>query len=474
MSLAPSMSNCMCQQNDFTTPSSSMGAGHHKLPCFDIALAGSMEADDCPFSKLPQQFRDPFLIQAFQQLGQQHQLQVLPLVCHAFHQLAPSSISTITAKLGSKEAANSFISWLLSRGAAARILHISAGVHLPPGPTAPSSVSRLWSVDQLLGAVGQLLSLQELHLKHSCVAVTGIPPFTPVSTQLRGLSLRGFRIPVGTAQSLLQLSRLTSLDLTDSVYSAARDPRNDLIAALASSLKSLRSLQMALTPNTPLDSVRALSGLTGLKHLVLTGLKCRPADLPQQLQHVPLSNLDLMVTAASEVEPICNWVETSGRSLRKLIIKGPAINTVDMAQTKRLFTFLGRSAVRLQHFTLHGFDILGAEAVAALGSLTGLEGLSFHEGCFDAVAVAGLSVLSGLTALSLQGSLWNRSSGQGYGLGQLACLTRLRDLYLGAPLEAVREVRLALAGRVMAVGRDPSLVVTGVRFKLGSYDLSRR
>ena len=439
-----------------------MGAGHHKLRCFDIALAGPMEEDECPFSKLPWQFRDPFLIQAFQQLDQQQRLQILPLVCHAFHQLAPSSISTITAKLASKEAAKSFMSWISSHGVAVRVLHISAGVHLPPGPITNARMSRFWSIADLLGPVEQLPSLQEFHLRNMGHGRDHMGPFTPVSTQLRSLSLLRFLMPPLTARSLLQLSRLTSLDLTGSFYFGPPYPINDFIGALASSLKSLRSLQLAVPDRTPLE-LKALSALSGLQQLVLTNLKCKPADLPQQLQHVPLSNLDLEVTAASDVGLICSWLETSGRNLRKLIVKGPTNNMLEVVHTKRMFMCLGRSAVKLQHFTLHGFEILGAEAVAALSNLTGLEGLSFHEGCFDAVAVAGLSLLSGLTALALQGSDWSSSSGQGYGLGGLACLTRLQDLFIDGPTAAQEEARRAFADRVIQVVHDP---IHSVRFKL--------
>ena len=173
-----------------------------------------MEAEDCPFSRLPLEFRDFFLLQTFQHLGVQQQLRVLPLVCKDFHQLGPDATNSFSIAIRSNEGARMFASWMFQHRPAS--LH-GVTIKFKGGPEAGSTLDSS-GAEQVLCAVTRLPALQELsiygweggeRLELECTSVS-------VPGQLWSLEFFDCIIMPSMASMITQFTGLTSLVLMQS------------------------------------------------------------------------------------------------------------------------------------------------------------------------------------------------------------------------------------------------------------------
>ena len=439
-----------------------------------LCFSGTMEAEDCPFSRLPLHFRDTFLLQAFQQLDQQQQLQVLPLVCKDFHQLAPKATNSVCIVIRSNEAASRLAAWMLQHRPAS--LHIVTITFAEPKCSTSSSSSNedaapgihpdTRGADKVLCAATQLPALRELCIfgweagEHLPLEITS----SSVPGQLRGLAVVDCIIMPSMASMIMQLTGLAELVLAGSEVKYGGHDCSDegFIPTVATSLCHLRRLALCGRPVVPVSEYNSLTALTGLQELVLDpAIPVKAAELDQVLR-LPICHLPVAITAHSDLSYLDRWLDASGSGLHVLIVEADEV--MEAAVTQQLFMSVKKSAPMLQKLVLSRFELVDAELVASLSNLRQLEVFCGNESSFDSAAVSALSVLTGLNFLQLDGNHWGSTEGQGFGLAGLSCLPKLQEMAVGGPMGVLEECRQAWAGRVLE--ETPEASGPRLRFKL--------
>ena len=426
-----------------------------------------MEAEDCLFSLLPLQFRDSFLFQAFRQLDQQQQLQVLPLVCKDFHQLAPKAANSISIVLRSNEAASCFAFWILQHQPAS--LHtVSIIFEDCPGSSRSSADEATGlaldtrGAEQVLCAVTQLPALENLGIygwergERLSLEITS----SSVPRQLRALHIANCAIMPSMASSIVQFTGLTYLVLLGSdVKSESHDGSDEgFIPTVATSLCHLESLGLLGKEVVSVTELRCLTALTSLQKLWLSS-PIKAAELDQVLC-LPLGDLAVTLRAPSDLNHLARWLDASGSGLRGLMVE--AFDMMEAAVAQQLFVSVRKSAPTLQNLFLVRFELFGVEMMAPLCNLRQLEALRVNGSSFDSAAVSAMSALTSLRLLQLRGSHWGSTESEGFGLARLSCLPKLQKLNVLGPTGVLEECRLAWAGRILEEMDDG----VGVCFKL--------
>ena len=231
--------------------------------------------DAAAFACLPVYLVEDVLLQAFQQLDEQHLRGTLPLVCKAWHQISLRLCTSLVVTLGTPAIVERLPWWLKRNGT--NLQHLSITFQSPSlwvetmvydhiqewhntiGTTCQDLRSlqlEKWPVcgeiPFSLSSLTQLTSLQV----HDCM---NLPQcfFTCFSSSLRSLTIANTDIGWGNLGSnglgFCHLTQLTNLDLTNAYY-----PMPPSHVKAVHNLPSLRALSVHI------DSLEALEAIAGL------------------------------------------------------------------------------------------------------------------------------------------------------------------------------------------------------------------
>jgi hypothetical protein len=410
-----------------------------------------------------------FLIQAFQQLDQKQQVQVLPLVCKLTRQLAFRSISAISITLKTEASVRCMAAWIQNqKPPALRSLSIVVVTDLGP-PLDVASTMHFQSPSQLLleAATQHLPLLNKLHLRergrpYTVVgydyslenSMSELQLLFPISARaLITLSLTDCVIVPETAFLLLHLTQLRSLHLKGCEIGEVPGHQGSFLGALSSKLLQLTSLTCSnkfRSKEFALRQLAALSNLTTLQRVAVEDLQVRPEDL-QELQNVPLSHVSIGFSAfvprllGHDVGRVCGWLGSAGRCLQKLelVRLGQPRLPCNTAYTQQLLSAVGLYATKLQALTLRSVRLPEGTGVAALAPLAGLTSLTL-DACHGLTgeAVSNFWALTALKALTLLPLCPDEEAGNG-----TAAIFEMQSLQGMAGLPHLEYVRVRPACR---------------------------
>ena len=404
------------------------------MPCTCSHPGSFMDADDCPFSRLPQGLRDAFLTQAFKQLDQHHCMCRVPLVCNPWQKLSLGSCSSIKAPVCSATSAKQLNAWLQRNSS--KLDRVD--VHIPVRKVSANFTHGICD------ALSKTLALRSLSLapyanynRHNLSAV-----LSPLTT-LTSLSLYNWHVSGADTAAMVALTQLRSLKLEGISGHHARS--DQFVTTIASSLKQLTSLE--ISGWTCSSDLRPLTALSYLQELHLKGTP-RHYHVLSQLQSFPLRSvcIDVCVFSAS---PVAFWIQSCASRLVSLGIRnsrGSYFSPPAPAQMSELLKTLSRCAsLQLQHFELWGCST-DQEAVAHLQPLTQLTKLVLRECSLNDLAVRQLAPLSNLQQLELWGN--DAVTGADASMSSLAsCLPHLTSLMVAK--NGSIAVKEAFGGRIV-------------------------
>ena len=259
------------------------------------------------------------------------------------------------------------------------------------------------------------------------------------------------------AASLLQLTTLTSLNLTGSCIHVQQNSSSSSSAsfypAVATSLPQLRKLSLTVSGETSLSDMAVLSALTNIQDLSVQALGISPSRL-LQLPHVQLvTAIKLIANTTSEVQQLCTWLEASGQNLQDLELGAREEPPADV--TAQLLKCLGSLSPKLRELHIGHFKPDSGQDVAALGPLSGLEYLRLgFRSVQGRAALEGYSALTALRKLCLTND-WDPRCKTGFGLEQLTGLRSLQELALmECPWGVVADAIQAFGDRIIQLLRD--------------------
>ena len=379
------------------------------MPCNS---GSSMDADACPFSRLPEDVRDAILIQAFKQLSQRQCRGTVPLVCSPWQKLSLSSCSSIKARIRRAASAQQLAAWLRKDSSN---LH-SISIHILENVSAAIA-------GDICDAISKIMPLRSLSLTSHDSDRRSLSPVLSSLTNLTSLSLCKWDVSQADTVAVAALTKLRSLKLADISGSHAQGIQ--FLTDIASSLKQLTSLEMSSwTCSTDLRPLTALSQLQEL-HLKHMNMHCSSL---RQLQPLPLRSVCIDVNASSMSEFAC-WIQRCASRIMNLSIRGTLGSPPAPAQLIQLLNSLSRSASpQLQRLALWSCR-MDHEAVAHLKPLTQLTELVLGQCSLNDLAGCQLAPLSNLQDLQLWGV--DAVTGVDACVSSLASLPHLHLLLVG-------------------------------------------
>ena len=355
----------------------------------DILSAGTMDTDACPFDVLPYELRDSILMQAFQQLDQQHLLTIVPLVCQLWHQLSLSTCTSLDVKLKSNTAAQQLAQWILQHGSALGRLSITAQPY-------PASVDQ-----QLLQSLSSAAQLSSLMLD-----LAGNDDTCSVNlaslTKLTSLSILSARLSATTVSSLVSLTKLHELNLIG-VEADADVDCSKLMKDLGSQLVKLTSIDLSSNNLFSWSDYCALKALPLLTQLHLRGVRILCHDLISSGRGLPIASARVRLDAA-DVTQFTAWllVKMPGElQYLQLWDKEP---TSEEAVVAKLVAAVKVAGPQFKSLGLYSFHNLNSYHMAEVAGLTQLTSLCLWGLRIDDAALCQLSSLSSLGMLYMYGS----------------------------------------------------------------------
>jgi hypothetical protein len=344
----------------------------------------AMEA--CFFDSLPPAMRDSFAQQAFKLLDQHHRLRVVPLVCHLWRQLVPSTCSSLEVKVRNQVAAKGFASWL-------ELYHIpleSIDLNLISYSYWSSMVAE---GDKLLEVVCGIVSLRSLKIHAPDASDSNF--YLPSLTQLTSLTRLSLSLGVTACKALVLPTQLKHLHLKPC-------DAGDMLAWLGdvvSSLAHLTTLELAVGsgPIKP-QQLLPLTTLRSLRDLQLPDTSLMAEGIAV-LNQLPITDVKLEVNGHGEVGEMCSWLKRGTGSLITLDLSGDAGDSLQEAEL--LLSHLRTLAPQLR--SLGVFCMCQLSQSTGLAGLTQITRLAVCMHCDDA-CLGRLSALTGLQELDLEGS----------------------------------------------------------------------
>jgi hypothetical protein len=406
-----------------------------------------MTAEDaCFFNQLPFDMRASFLHQVFKLLDQHHQFTVVPLVCHLWRRLVPSTCSSLEVKVENQVAAKGLASWLERYQTPLESIDLDFKWYWS---------SRVAEGKKLLEVVCSKVSLQSLSIldPHASVSITPLPSLT----QLTSLTMLTLSLSDTTCKALVLPTQLRHLDLN------AWDAGDEFpwLGDVVGSLAHLTTLELAvgsgpikpqqLLPLTTLRSLRDLQlpytdvmaeGLVVLKQLPFTHVKLR-AD-------------------RDDVLDMCSWLKKGRGLLTTLDLMGHAYESLE--ELELFLSHLRTFAPQLRDIEINCMRQLGDST--GLAGLTQLTRLSVIMEC-DGAGMRSLQALTGLRDLDIWTSEQTGAAGWPF-----ECLaSSLQQLtFLGLPnendsedmREAHEAAKRAFGSRVVESDSESLMLKPGV------------
>jgi hypothetical protein len=368
----------------------------------------------CLFDSLPFAMRDSFLQEAFKLLDQHHRLKVVPLVCHLWRQLVPSTCSSLDVEVRDHVAAKGLASWL-------ERYHI-------PLESIDLDFDSYWSSmvaegNKLLEVVCGIVSLRSL--KIDALNASDGNFHLPSLTQLTSLTMLSLSLDGrhGTAcTSLVLPTQLRHLELS---AWWCKDDDYAWLGDVVGTLVHLTSLDLDLSGGGPLNPQHLLP-LTALRGLVDMGFTDTPLQAAgiSVLHQLPITNVELCADPG-DVLDMCSWVRKGGGTLRTLHLMGDADESLE--ELELFLSDLRTFAPQLRQLDLGCMRQLGHST--GLAGLTQLDWLDVIMDCND----AGMHSLQALTGLEdLKMDTRQRTGAAGWPFESLA--SSLQQLtFLGLP-----------------------------------------
>ena len=354
-----------------------------------------MATDSSAFSCLPHAVRDSILQQAFRQLDRRHLFGVAPLVCHLWHQLASSIITSVDAELCTEAAVEQLSLWIQNHGAG-----LDSMVLQMNDDASERSASRC-----ILQALTAATMLRSLAWKSQGGKLQGFEPQVldlplPPLTTLTRVSISACQPEAVLLDSLLHLPNLSSLSMC---RMPLRTPFGPFLKGLSESLVKLTYLDFRGSSYS-IEDLLLLRNLPELQELFLTydWLMCNlagmdPSDL-NRLVGLPIRSIgiDLKTNSSPEtMSQVCSWVCKYGAQLQGLGMSRLPSNPPFQAHALPLLDL-----VHMKSLVLQGVQ----PNLNHLPMLTQLTELVLYGCGIDDGDVCRLAPLSALQRLSLS---WN-------------------------------------------------------------------
>jgi hypothetical protein len=364
----------------------------------------------CFFDNLPYAMRDSFLQQAFKLLDQHHRLQVVPLVCHLWRELVPSTCSSLEVKVRNEVAAKCLASWLDRYHTPLESIDLDLRSYC---------FSTVAEADKLLQVVCSKASLLNLSIgsMNARESITRLPSLT----QLTSLTMLSLDLRDNPCTSLVLPTQLRHLDLR------AWDAR-DKFAWLGDVVGSLTHCTTLV-----LDVV---GGLVKPQHLLplttlhsLMNLELRRATVQAEgiavLRKLPITYVELDVNHG-DLGEICSWLKRGRSLLTTLDMLGDAGDSLQEAEL--LLSHLCTFAPQLRGLGVFCMQVGHSTSLAGLTQLTRL-GVIMDS---NDVGMRSLQALTGLRDLEIDTN--KRTGAAGWPFECLASsLQRLTSLVLPDP-----------------------------------------
>jgi hypothetical protein len=397
-----------------------------------------MDAEDaCFFDCLPIAMRDSFLQQAFKLLDQRDQTRVVPLVCRLWHQLAPSSCSSLELEVETQAAAESLTAWLQQDSVTLESIDLNMGY--------PAHM--LDEARKLVEVVCSRTSLQSLKMHQLYSATHSDISFSSL-TNLTSLELHTCGRIQAIPDPVLMEARL-NIYIGHEAFVA-------LLRSIATSLLHLTTLKLD-APTTHIEPQQLLSftALRGLRDLSLPHTQVTGewiADLGQ----LPITSI-MLDLRYRDMEQVCSWLQADRGRLSSLHLIGDCfLRPLPLSEVEQLMSQLCTSAPHLQSLTVVLMPELRHST--ALQGLTQLTRLTLYDewDMSDAFLLR-LSALTGLCELEIGARQFTGSEASFECLA--SSLQQLRILHLKGPVQEV--ARQAFGPRVAEECRGRLLLKPG-------------
>ena len=336
-----------------------------------------MSAESSAFSVLPLAERDSLLQQAFRQLDRRHLFGVAPRVCHLWHQLSLSIITSLDVNITTEEAAEQLSLWIRNHG---------AGL---------DSVALCLDVPESLGSMAHTLQ-QALPSAHQLRSLTLARSFTlepaqllvPVHqlTSLTSLSIDFLQPPADVLASIVRMTQLSSLRLANVHIAESWEP---YMERLATSLVGLSNLEFLNTSVVPAALVH-LKKLPLLKILVIEEPVTVQARSLRQMMGLPITRICMRVRQATQGD-LSRWLQNDAGHLQELCLVHPSQSLLPVHEVAL------HKAVHLKKLVTYNLQ----PSMAHVAALTQLTSLTLMSCGLDDAAVCKLSTLCILQQLVL-------------------------------------------------------------------------
>ena len=304
------------------------------------------------------------------------------MVCHLWHQLSLSIITSLDVKITTEEAAEQLSLWMKNHGATVTNMQL----HLT------SAVCQTRAGRSLLQSFGQAVQLRSLHICSDSRLGLLDTPLSPLSN-LRSLSITSTSLAEPVVSSILSLSILDTLRLSnvdvqvpgDHVYTPWDSPLFvQQIAMRLVQLTSLADLRLAVVG---IDGLAHLHSLPQLKRLTLRG--ATGASSLGKLRELPITSIDVTATPETLIH-VSSWLNDAGRhlTLRNQVHFGSLLPAASLPL---------HSAANLKSLTMRRVQL----DISQLTTLTQLNSLVLDDCGLNDGNVHSMSGLSGLRSLDL-------------------------------------------------------------------------
>jgi hypothetical protein len=364
-----------------------------------------MDAEDaCFFDRLPFAMRDSFLQQAFKLLDQRHRLLVVPLVCHLWYQLVPSTCTSLKLEhLSGGAASEGLTSWLEGHNPSLESIDLKI-----------VSTKEMVATSELLERVCSKVSLRSLKIDWGVEIKNSLSSLTNLSS----LQLHSFGLGSTTLDSILLLTQLRQLKLGGFYVKGAALVH--LVCGIASSLLHLTTLHLVgPLRSTEQQQLLPLTSLRSLKDLRLRLLDMESEGVAVSVQ-LPITSAEVNIPAG-EVGALCSWLKGGGGKINELDLDSYYSDSWSLPELELLMCHLHTWAPQLRSLSLSRMDQLHHST--GLVKLTQLTRLVVFHCNLEYAGMMRLSALTSLQELSLE---YNQVLGAG---GSFECLaSSLRQL----------------------------------------------
>jgi hypothetical protein len=398
-----------------------------------------MDAEDaCFMDRLPFAMRDSFLQQAFQLLGQHERFKVVPLVCHLWRQLVPSTCSSLVVKVRDDVAAKSFTSWLERHHTPFQ----SIGLNFECYSYWPGGYSMAEGYKLLEGVCSKVslrslsiyavdASNRNLHLS----SLTNLTNLETLSLTLGGTACKSLVLPT-------QLRHLTLIALRVRYHEYA------WLGDVVGSLVHLTVLQLSLDNDVVKpQQLLFLTKLGGLINLNLADTTVQAEGIAA-LRQLPITNVMFNFIRHDDVGEICSWLKGGRGRLITLELIGGAGESLQ--EVELLLSHLSTFEPQLQELGIYCMEQLGhSTGLAGLTQLTRLTvDMDWDIADWDDAGMRCLSALTGLQELMM---LYDTTEAAGWQFECIASsLQQLTALKIeGGAAAAIRLAKAAFGSRVV-------------------------